>query len=129
MRSGQKVSSVNVTIYTAIKVMNKVLMIYGKIYVKLVIYSLWFAIHLPSRSHQHQVQSICVNKTSLSCYDDKRWLCPDGITTLAHGHYELNQINGPSQSVVVNLDDILVVFGLLYHWQIVSLFRRGLYNE
>lgn len=96
--------------------------IYGKIYVKLVIYSLWFAIHLPSRSHHHQVQSVCQNKVSLCNFDDKRWLCPDG-------YYELNQINGPSQSVVVNLDDILVVFGLLYHWQIVSLFRRGLYNE
>jgi len=39
------------------------------------------------RSTKHQVQSVCVNKTSLSCYDDKRWLCPDGITTLAYGHY------------------------------------------
>ena len=39
------------------------------------------------RSHNHQVYSVCQNKTSLSCFDDKRWICDDGISTLPHGHY------------------------------------------
>ena len=39
------------------------------------------------RSKHHHVQSITQNKTSLSCFDDKRWICEDGISTLAHGHY------------------------------------------
>jgi len=39
------------------------------------------------RSHHHQVQSVIQNKTSLSCFDDKRWICEDGIRTLPHGHY------------------------------------------
>ena len=39
------------------------------------------------RSRNHQVYSVSQNKTSLSCFDDKRWICDDGITTLPHGHY------------------------------------------
>ena len=43
------------------------------------------------RSHHHQVYSVCQNKTSLSCFDDKRWICDDGITTLPHGHFLTNK--------------------------------------
>ena len=39
------------------------------------------------RSQKHHVYSVCQNKTSLSCFDDKRWMCDDGITTLPYGHY------------------------------------------
>ena len=33
------------------------------------------------RTHHHHVQSVTQNKTSLSSFDDKIWICDDGITT------------------------------------------------
>ena len=30
-------------------------------------------------------------KISLSCFDDKRYITEDGISTLAHGHYLIEQ--------------------------------------
>ena len=38
-------------------------------------------------STKHQIQTIQINKVSLSCFDDKRFLLEDGISTLPHGHY------------------------------------------
>ena len=37
----------------------------------------------------HKVQSVRQNKVSLSCYDDKRYLLDDSISSLAYGHYKL----------------------------------------
>ena len=39
------------------------------------------------RSYKHKMQ----NKTTLSAYDDKRYILDDGITTLPHGHYSLRK--------------------------------------
>ncbi|KAK3088565.1 hypothetical protein FSP39_020689 [Pinctada imbricata] len=41
------------------------------------------------RSYGHQLYSITVTKTSLSPYDDKRYVLDSGIETLAHGHYRV----------------------------------------
>ena len=41
------------------------------------------------RSERHQLYSITLNKIGLSPYDDKRYILPDGMTTLAHGHYSI----------------------------------------
>jgi hypothetical protein len=41
------------------------------------------------RSFNHQVVSMTVNKTSLCCYDDKRYVLDDNINTLAHGHHSI----------------------------------------
>ena len=38
------------------------------------------------RSDLHQVSSYEYNKISLSCYDDKRYILDDGITSLAYGN-------------------------------------------
>ena len=38
------------------------------------------------RSDHHQISSYQINKTSLSCYDDKRYIFDDGITSLAYGN-------------------------------------------
>ena len=39
------------------------------------------------RSDHHVLSSYQINKTSLSCYDDKRYILDDGISSLAYGHY------------------------------------------
>ena len=39
------------------------------------------------RSDHHVVSSYEINKTSLSCFDDKRYILRDGITSYAYGHY------------------------------------------
>ena len=42
------------------------------------------------RSDHHQLFSYKINKIGLSAFDDKRYICDDGVTTLAHGHYQTN---------------------------------------
>ena len=39
------------------------------------------------RSDHHQISSYNLNKISLSCYDDKRYILDDGITSYAYGHW------------------------------------------
>ena len=41
------------------------------------------------RSDHHVVSSYEINKTSLSCFDDKRYILDDGITSYAYGHYKI----------------------------------------
>ena len=43
------------------------------------------------RSKNHQLGSYEINKVSLSCYDDKRYLLEDGINSYAYGHYAINE--------------------------------------
>ena len=40
-------------------------------------------------SEKHQLQTVCVNKTALSAYDDKRYINVDTTTTLPFGHFSL----------------------------------------
>ena len=44
------------------------------------------------RSEYHQVSSYQFNKISLSCYDDKRYIHNDGITSCAYGHYQIRKL-------------------------------------
>ena len=41
------------------------------------------------RSKNHQLGSFELNKISLSCFDDKRFIHQNGITSFAYGHYEI----------------------------------------
>jgi hypothetical protein len=41
------------------------------------------------RSNKHELQTVCVNKVSLSAYDDKRYILDDGISSLPYGHYRI----------------------------------------
>ena len=41
------------------------------------------------RSVNHRFGSYVINKVSLSCYDDKRYILDDGIQSLAYGHYKI----------------------------------------
>ena len=43
------------------------------------------------RSNNHQLSTYEINKTSLSCYDDKRYILDDGISSLAYGHYKISK--------------------------------------
>ena len=43
------------------------------------------------RSIKHNIYSIKQNKTSLNPYDDKRYICDDGITTLPYGHHSITE--------------------------------------
>ena len=38
------------------------------------------------RSDHHRLSSYQLNKISLSCFDDKRYILEDGITSYAYGH-------------------------------------------
>ena len=41
------------------------------------------------RSINHQLGSYELNKVSLSCFDDKRYIANDGINSFAYGHYAI----------------------------------------
>ena len=41
------------------------------------------------RSDHHQIGSYQINKISLSCFDDKRYIHEDGIHSYAYGHYQI----------------------------------------
>ena len=41
------------------------------------------------RSDHHKLYSLTMKKVGLSAYDDKRFICNDGVSTLAHGHFRV----------------------------------------
>ena len=41
------------------------------------------------RSSNHQLKSYELNKVSLSCFDDKRYIHINGVTSYAYGHYKI----------------------------------------
>ena len=41
------------------------------------------------RSNNHLLESFELNKISLSCFDDKRFIHQNGITSFAYGHYKI----------------------------------------
>ena len=43
------------------------------------------------RSFKHKLFTIKSTRSSLNGYDDKRWVCENGIDTYAYGHYRINQ--------------------------------------
>ena len=43
-------------------------------------------------SEKHNIGSYIINKISLSCHDDKRFILDDGINGLAYGHKNIDKI-------------------------------------
>ena len=41
------------------------------------------------RSQKHQLGSYEINKVSLSCFDDKRYIHDNGTSSYAYGHYKI----------------------------------------
>ena len=41
------------------------------------------------RSKNHKLGTYEINKISLSCFDDKRYILDDGVTSYAYGHYRI----------------------------------------
>ena len=41
------------------------------------------------RSQRHQLRSYEINKVSLSCFDDKRYIHDNGTSSYAYGHYKI----------------------------------------
>lgn len=41
---------------------------------------------------KHKISTIETRKSSLTPYDDKRYISKDGIRTFAHGHHRINRI-------------------------------------
>jgi hypothetical protein len=44
------------------------------------------------RTDKHEIYTVKLNKTTLSAYDDKRFILEDGIQTLAHGHWRCQKL-------------------------------------
>ena len=42
------------------------------------------------RSEKHELQSYEINKVSLSCFDNKRYISKDGIKSYSSGHCKKN---------------------------------------
>ena len=42
------------------------------------------------RSENHQLGSYEINKESLSCFDDKRYIHDNGVSSYAYGHKNIN---------------------------------------
>ena len=45
------------------------------------------------RSKKHQLGSYKMNKVLLSCFDDKRYIHGDGVSSYAYGHYKINHVS------------------------------------
>ena len=44
------------------------------------------------RSYNHQIGSYELKKVSLSCFDDKRYIHEDSITSYAFGHHKIRKL-------------------------------------
>ena len=52
------------------------------------------------KSHNHNMKSHDKIKCSLSCFDNKRYILKDGITTLAYGHLVAGDSNPHKKEIV-----------------------------
>ena len=50
------------------------------------------------RSKFHEIHTVNIEKTTLSAYDDKRFILDDGITTLPYGHKDIAEFASSSTS-------------------------------
>ena len=48
-------------------------------------------------SQKHAVKTQEVNKRCLTAFDDKRYILPDGVATLAHAHFRIAELNAEAK--------------------------------
>ena len=53
------------------------------------------------RSDCHEISSYKINKVSLSCFDDKRYILKDGKTSYAYGHKKIPGSNNTNSKRIV----------------------------
>jgi hypothetical protein len=61
------------------------------------------------RSKQHTIYTVEMNKISLATHDDKRFILPNNVDTLPHGHYLIPRIKQrmlQNPEYVPNMDHI-----------------------
>jgi hypothetical protein len=46
------------------------------------------------QSKAHELYTLEQRKVSLCCFDDKRWIAPNGADTVAHGHWRIYADDG-----------------------------------
>lgn len=56
------------------------------------------------KSKCHQIGSYNIRKSALSAFDRKRWICCDGISTLAYGHWRINDIKCADGKCIHKID-------------------------
>ena len=61
-------------------------------------------------SHKHAVKTQEVNKLCLSAFDDKRYILPDGMSTLAPGHFRIAELNAKRKKIIIMIANVYVVF-------------------
>ena len=73
------------------------------------------------KSREHNIYTEKINKVALSCEDDKRFICEDGIHTFALGHYKMSCFDKLINWEFDNFWEILGHFGKnsekLWNWQ------------
>ena len=57
------------------------------------------------RSYKHILKTIEINKKCLSAYDEKRYILPDEVHTLAHGHFRIADLNAQVGMHEMEVDD------------------------
>jgi hypothetical protein len=72
-----------------------------------------FLVNRQFRSKLHTIYSVSTNKRALCSFDDKRFLCSDGITTVAHGHHNLPTVIEEVEQPEGVDDDVRPHFSLL----------------
>ena len=52
-----------------------------------------------------------VNKLCLSAFDDKRYILPDGVSTLVHGHFRISGLNAEAKITIMIANLYIVWYG------------------
>lgn len=59
------------------------------------------------RSFNHQIFTVTASKVALSAYDDKRYMLPSGMDSLAYGHYKIEGLRKIEEARVEELNKIV----------------------
>jgi hypothetical protein len=62
---------------------------------------------------QHRVYTLSSLKRGLCAFDDKRYLLPDGVHTLAHGHYRVRELQQQQQERLMQEEHVEAVASTL----------------